>query len=89
MRPLVDHVPRETRRAVDLTSLGVAFGATPSLRLIGLSVDGILLAQPEIRDAGCRYASTHLAGVTSGQGADLARGSGVGGQLTKEFTAAY
>jgi hypothetical protein len=29
MRPLVDHVPRETRRAVDLTSLGVAFGATP------------------------------------------------------------
>jgi hypothetical protein len=37
MRPLVDHVPGETRRAVDLTSLGVAFGATPSLRLIGLS----------------------------------------------------
>jgi adenylate kinase len=29
MRPLVDHVPGETRRAVDLTSLGVAFGATP------------------------------------------------------------
>jgi hypothetical protein len=47
-----------------------------------------LLAQPEIRDAGCRYASTHLAGVTSGQGADLARGSGAGGHLTKEFTAA-
>src|SRR5829696_5576291 len=29
MRPLVDHVSGETRRAVDLTSLGVAFGATP------------------------------------------------------------
>jgi adenylate kinase len=29
MRPLVDHVPEEARRAVDLTSLGVAFGATP------------------------------------------------------------
>jgi adenylate kinase len=26
MRPLVDHVPEEARRAVDLTSLGVAFG---------------------------------------------------------------
>jgi hypothetical protein len=26
-----------------------------------------LLAQPEIRDAGCRYESTHLAGVTSGK----------------------
>jgi adenylate kinase len=29
MRPLVDHVPDEARRAVDLTSLGVAFGAAP------------------------------------------------------------
>jgi adenylate kinase len=29
MRPLVDHVPEEARQAVDLTSLGVAFGATP------------------------------------------------------------
>ena len=30
MRSLVDHVPEESRRAVDLTSLGVAFGAAPS-----------------------------------------------------------
>jgi adenylate kinase len=30
MRPLVDHVPEEARRAVDLTSLGVAFGAPPN-----------------------------------------------------------
>jgi adenylate kinase len=30
MRPLVDHVPEEARRPVDLTSLGVAFGAAPS-----------------------------------------------------------
>ena len=29
MRPLVDHVSGETRQAVDLTNLGVAFGATP------------------------------------------------------------
>jgi adenylate kinase len=28
MRPLVDHVPEEARQAVDLTSLGVAFGET-------------------------------------------------------------
>jgi hypothetical protein len=34
---------------------------------LSVRVDGILLAQPEIRDAGCRYASTHLAGVTSGK----------------------
>jgi adenylate kinase len=27
MRPLVDHVPEESRRPVDLTSLGAAFGA--------------------------------------------------------------
>jgi hypothetical protein len=26
MRPLVDHVPEEVRRPVDLTSLGAAFG---------------------------------------------------------------
>jgi hypothetical protein len=26
MRPLVDHVPEGARRAIDLTSLGVAFG---------------------------------------------------------------
>jgi hypothetical protein len=26
----VDHVPEEARRSVDLTSLGVAFGAAPS-----------------------------------------------------------
>jgi adenylate kinase len=30
MRPLVDHVPEGARRSVDLTSLGVAFGAAPS-----------------------------------------------------------
>jgi len=30
MRPLVDDVPEEVRRSVDLTSLGVAFGAAPS-----------------------------------------------------------
>jgi adenylate kinase len=29
MRPLVDHVPAEARQAVDLTSLGAAFGAEP------------------------------------------------------------
>jgi adenylate kinase len=29
MRPLVDHVPEEARVAVDLTSLGAAFGASP------------------------------------------------------------
>src|SRR5918912_725529 len=29
MRPLADHVPEEARQPVDLTSLGVAFGATP------------------------------------------------------------
>ena len=29
MRPLVDHVPEEARRPVDLTSLGLAFGETP------------------------------------------------------------
>jgi adenylate kinase len=29
MRPLVDHVPDEARRPIDLTSLGAAFGATP------------------------------------------------------------
>jgi adenylate kinase len=29
MRPLVDHVPEEARQAVDLTSLGAAFGAEP------------------------------------------------------------
>jgi adenylate kinase len=29
MRPLVDHVPEEARRAVDLTGLGAAFGADP------------------------------------------------------------
>jgi adenylate kinase len=28
MRPLVDHVPEQARHAVDLTSLGDAFGAT-------------------------------------------------------------
>jgi adenylate kinase len=28
MRPLVDHVPEEARRPIDLTSLGAAFGAT-------------------------------------------------------------
>jgi adenylate kinase len=28
MSPLVDHVPEEVRRSVDLTSLGVAFGAS-------------------------------------------------------------
>jgi len=27
MRPLIDHVPEEARRPVDLTSLGLAFGA--------------------------------------------------------------
>jgi hypothetical protein len=27
MRPLVGHVPEEVRRAIDLTSLGAAFGA--------------------------------------------------------------
>jgi hypothetical protein len=37
MRPLVDHVSGETRRAVDLTSLGVAPAPHPSLRLIGLN----------------------------------------------------
>jgi adenylate kinase len=26
MRPLIDHVPEEARRPIDLTSLGVAFG---------------------------------------------------------------
>jgi adenylate kinase len=30
MRPLVDHVPEEVRRPVDLTSLAVAFGASES-----------------------------------------------------------
>jgi adenylate kinase len=30
MRPLVDQVPEEARRAIDLTSLGVAFGASTS-----------------------------------------------------------
>ena len=28
MRPLVDHVPEQARRAVDLTSLGDAFGVS-------------------------------------------------------------
>ena len=28
MRPLVDHVPEEARQAIDLTSLGAAFGAS-------------------------------------------------------------
>jgi hypothetical protein len=28
MRPLLDHVPAQARVAVDLTSLGDAFGAT-------------------------------------------------------------
>jgi adenylate kinase len=32
MRPLVDHVPEESRRPVDLTSLGAAFGAATSGR---------------------------------------------------------
>jgi adenylate kinase len=30
MRPLVDHVPEEARRAIDLTGLGAAFGHTTS-----------------------------------------------------------
>lgn len=30
MRPLVDHVPEEARRPIDLTSLGLAFGSSPS-----------------------------------------------------------
>jgi adenylate kinase len=30
MKPLVDHVPEDARRPVDLTSLGVAFGAAPA-----------------------------------------------------------
>jgi adenylate kinase len=29
MRPLVDHVPAELRRPIDLTGLGTAFGASP------------------------------------------------------------
>jgi adenylate kinase len=29
MRPLIDHVPEDARVAVDLTSLGSAFGAPP------------------------------------------------------------
>jgi adenylate kinase len=29
MRPLVDHVPEEARRPIDLTGLGAAFGANP------------------------------------------------------------
>jgi adenylate kinase len=36
MRPLVDHVPEEARRPVDLTSLGAAFGEpTPTSRASG------------------------------------------------------
>jgi adenylate kinase len=30
MRPLIDHVPEQARRPIDLTSLGVAFGANRS-----------------------------------------------------------
>jgi hypothetical protein len=42
MRPLVDHVPGETQRAVDLTSLASPSAPHPSLRLIGLSGRGLL-----------------------------------------------
>jgi len=30
MRPLIDHVPEQNRRPIDLTSLGIAFGANPT-----------------------------------------------------------
>jgi adenylate kinase len=48
MRPLVDHVSGETRQAVDLTNLGVAFGATPqppTHRLIGRELLGQVAAR--------------------------------------------
>jgi adenylate kinase len=32
MRPLVDHVPPEARRSVDLSSLAAAFGAASASR---------------------------------------------------------